>query len=131
MKKLTVKDKNACKACLQCEISCSEAFYKQYDKDLSCIRITASPKDANTPKINVCIQCGKCAKACEHEAISQNAKGVYVIDKKKCVGCFKCVEACPCGVMVKAEGATTPSKCIACGICVKNCPMQILEIVEK
>jgi ferredoxin len=30
----------------------------------------------------VCIQCGKCMKACEHEAITQNPKtGVYMINK--------------------------------------------------
>lgn len=129
MKKLSIIDKNACMACYACEISCSEAFYKQYDKDLSCIRITA--KEDGSPKINSCVQCGKCAKVCESEAITQNAKGVYMIDKKKCVGCFKCVEACPFGVIVKAEGADKPSKCTACGICAKSCPMGILEVVEK
>ena len=78
-----------------------------------------------------CIQCGKCMRTCEHEAITQNPKtGVYMINKKKCVGCGKCVEACPMKVLVLKEG-NPASKCIACGICAKACPMEILEIVEK
>ena len=126
MKKLTVKKGAECMACLQCVEACSTAFYKEFDEDLSCIRIVAK---GNAAKPNVCIQCGKCMKACEHEAITQNPKtGVYMINKKKCVACGKCVEVCPMKVMVLKDVA---SKCIACGICVKACPMEILEIVEK
>ena len=126
MKKLTVKKGAECMACLQCVEACSTAFYKEFDEDLSCIRIVAK---GNAAKPNVCIQCGKCMKACEHEAITQNPKtGVYMINKKKCVACGKCVEVCPMKVMVLKDAA---SKCIACGICVKACPMEILEIVEK
>lgn len=129
MKKLTVKKNSECMACLQCVQACSEAFYKEFHPDYSCIQIVAGKNGGAKP--NVCIQCGKCMKACEHEAITQNPKtGVYMINKKKCVGCGKCVEACPMKVMVhKAENPV--SKCIACGICVKACPMEILEIVEK
>ena len=128
MKKLTVKKGSECMACLECVRACSKAFYKEFDEDLSCIRIVAKGSGA---KPNVCIQCGKCMKVCEHEAITQNPKtGVYMINKKKCVSCGKCVEICPMKVMVApAEGPTT--KCIACGICAKACPMEILEIVEK
>lgn len=126
MKKLTVKKDAQCMACLQCVDACSTAFYKEFDEDLSCIKIAAK---GNGAKPMTCIQCGKCMKVCEHEAITQNAKtGVYMINKKKCVGCGKCVEVCPMKVMVLKD---TASKCIACGICVKACPMEILEIVEK
>ena len=128
MKKLTVKKNETCMACLQCVQACSEAFYKEFDEDLSCIRIVAKGAAA---KPMTCIQCGKCMKVCEAEAITQNPKtGVYMINKKKCVSCGKCVEICPMKVMVlKPENPA--SKCIACGICVKACPMEILEIVEK
>ena len=128
MKKLTVKKGSQCMACLQCVQACSEAFYKEFNEDYSCIQIVAK---GNAAKPMTCIQCGKCMKACEHEAITQNPKtGVYMINKKKCVSCGKCVEACPMKVMVlKPENPA--SKCIACGICVKACPMEILEIVEK
>ena len=128
MKKLAVVKGAECMACLQCVQACSEAFYKEFDPDLSCIQIVAKGAGA---KPNVCIQCGKCMKVCENEAITQIPKtGVYMINKKKCVGCGKCVEICPMKVMVlKPENPA--SKCIACGICVKACPMEILEIVEK
>ena len=129
MKKLTVSKENPCKACLSCVIACSEAFYKKFDPELSCIQIVA--KAGDVPKVNTCIMCGKCARTCPEQAITQNAKGVYMIDKKKCVGCGKCVEACPMHVMVLAPGAATVSKCIACGICAKACPMGILSVEEK
>ena len=130
MKKLTVSKENPCKACLSCVRACSEAFYKQFDPELSCIRITA--KAGDVPKVNTCIMCGKCARTCPEGAITQNAKGVYMIDKRKCVGCGECVKACPMQVMVmpKAEDAK-PSKCIACGLCAKACPMGILSVEEK
>ncbi len=115
-------------ACLECVRACSTAFYKEFHQDYSCIQIVGKGTGA---KPMTCIQCGKCMKACEHDAITQNPKtGVYMINKKKCVGCGKCAEVCPMKVMVhKAENPV--SKCIACGICVKACPMEILEIVEK
>lgn len=128
MKKLTVKKGAQCMACLECVRACSNAFYKEFHQDLSCIQIV---QKGDAVKPMTCIQCGKCAKACEAGAITQNPKtGVYMINKKLCTSCGKCVEVCPMKVMVAPkEGPTT--KCIACGICVKACPMEILEIVEK
>ncbi|MBP3478003.1 MAG: 4Fe-4S binding protein [Oscillospiraceae bacterium] len=129
MKKLAVKKNVECMACLQCVQACSEAFYKEFHPDYSCIQIVAGKNGGAKP--NICIQCGKCMKACEHDAITQNPKtGVYMINKKNCVGCGKCVEACPMKVMVHKPEMPV-SKCIACGICVKACPMEVLEIVEK
>ena len=129
MKKLAAKKNVECMACLQCVAACSEAFYKEFDEEKSCVRIVAKGAGA---KPNTCIQCGKCMRTCEHEAITQNPKtGVYMVNKKLCTGCGKCKEACPFGVMVKAEAAEYASKCIACGLCVKACPMELLEIVEK
>ena len=128
MKKLAVKKNVECMACLECVRACSEAFYKEFHQDYSAIQIVAKGTGA---KPMTCIQCGKCMKACEHGAITQNAKtGVYMINKKLCVGCGACVAVCPMKVMVhKPENPV--SKCIACGICVKACPMEVLEIVEK
>ena len=53
MKKLAVKKNVECMACLQCVKTCSEAFYKDFDEDLSCIRIVAKGTGA---KPNTCIQ---------------------------------------------------------------------------
>ena len=129
MKKLVVKKNVECMACLQCVQACSEAFYKEFHPDYSCIQIVAGKQGGAKP--NVCIQCGKCMRTCEHGAITQNPKtGVFMINKKLCVQCGTCVEACPMKVMVM-KPETPASKCIACGICVKACPMDVLEIVEK
>ncbi|MGE4354284.1 MAG: 4Fe-4S binding protein [Oscillospiraceae bacterium] len=128
MKKLKVKDHAMCHTCLQCVVACSTAFYKEFDPAKSCIAL--GQKKDGSPMVKVCIQCGKCAKACEAGAITQNAKGVYMINKKLCTKCGKCVEACPFGVIVKPDADSFPSKCIACGICASQCPMDILEIVE-
>lgn len=129
MKKLTVKKNSQCMACLECVRACSEAFYKEFHPDFSCIQIVAGKDGSAKPM--TCIQCGKCMKACEHGAITENPKtGMYMINKKLCVGCGKCVEACPMKVMVLKEGSAA-SKCIACGICAKVCPMEVLEVVEK
>lgn len=140
MKKLVVSKENPCKACLSCVRACSEAFYKTFDPDLSCIRITA--KADGEPKVMSCIMCGKCARTCPEGAISQNAKGVYMIDKKKCVGCGKCVEACPMHLQplylyryeaagsLDALEALHVSDCIECGCCSYVCPGQ-LPLVER
>jgi Fe-S-cluster-containing hydrogenase component 2 len=127
MKKLAVTDKSACMACRTCELACAGAFYKNDDITLSCIQI--GEKDRKTT-ISFCVQCGKCAKACEAGAITQNAQGVYLINKTTCVNCGKCLEACPFKVVVKAADKPAPSKCIACGICVKACPAEILYIKQ-
>ena len=128
MKKLSIKKGVQCMACLECVRACSNAYYKEFHPDKAALKIV---QRNDTVKPMVCVQCGKCAQACEYGAITQNPKGVYMIDKKKCTGCGKCKEACPFGVLVKAEESPTASKCIACGICVKACPMEILEIAES
>ena len=128
MKKLTVKKDNPCMACLSCVLACSSAYYKVGDPGRSCIQII---ERNGAPKPMVCVQCGKCASVCEAGAITQNPKGVYMVNRKLCTGCGKCAEACPFGLMVKAPDVPYSSKCTACGICVKACPMDILEIVEK
>lgn len=127
MKKLTVKKGSTCMACLECVRACSNAFYKEFDEAKSCIRIVDKNGEA---KPMVCIQCGKCAKVCEAGAITQNPKGVYMINKKLCTQCGKCEEICPMHVIVKVPEQTA-TKCIACGICAKACPMEILEVVES
>ena len=129
MKKLTVKKGSQCMACLACVEACSKAFYKEFHPDKACIRIV---ERGGAAKPMTCVQCGKCAAACEHGAILQNPKtGVYMINKKLCVGCGKCKEACPFGVLVFEPEMTNASKCIACGICAKACPMEVLEITEN
>jgi uncharacterized Fe-S center protein len=39
-----------------------------------------------------CILCGKCAEACDHDAIS--LEGEFTIDNRKCVKCGRCIDVC-------------------------------------
>lgn len=129
MKRIAVKKDVQCMACLECVRACSNAFYKEFHQDLACVRIVAAKDGGAKPM--TCLQCGKCAKACEANAITKNEKtGVYLINKKLCTSCGKCAEVCPMKVIVMPKEGPT-SKCISCGICVKACPMEVLEIVEK
>jgi len=128
MKRLDAKKDVRCMSCSTCELACSQAFYKSNDPRLSCIQIERNKQDEVRPKY--CIQCGKCARNCPAEAITQNPKGVYMIDKKKCTGCGTCIDVCPFHVIVKAADREQPTKCIACGICAKQCPVELLYIKE-
>ena len=128
MKKLTVKKGIECMACLSCTTACSQVYYKVMDPDRAFLRIAMK---GSSPAPFVCIQCGKCARNCPENAITQNTKGVYMINKKLCKACGKCVEVCPIQVIRLPEGAEFASKCIACGLCAKACPMEMLEVVES
>ena len=128
LKKLVVNTDIECQACKACMQACSNAYYKKFDEALSCIQI--GMKGAFV-KPTICAQCGKCADVCPENAISQNAKGIYTVNKKLCKACGKCVEVCPFHVVVMPEGAENASKCIACGLCAKACPMDMLEVVES
>ena len=48
MKRLNVAKKDACMACKECVIACSEAFYKEFDEDLSCIRIDVKKRRSDS-----------------------------------------------------------------------------------
>jgi NADH:ubiquinone oxidoreductase subunit F (NADH-binding)/(2Fe-2S) ferredoxin len=49
-----------------------------------------------------CVQCGECAEACPHEAIS--GSGDYAIDIDKCRKCGICEDTCPTGAIRRVQG---------------------------
>ena len=74
MKKLKVVKGAKCMACLECVRACSTSFYKEFDPDKSCIQIVDKNGDA---KPMVCVQCGKCAKACRKRQSLRMQRRVY------------------------------------------------------
>lgn len=130
MKRLE-KNEALCIGCHQCESACAMAYYKTDATEYACIRIEENPDgEENKYTIHICNQCGKCSEVCNTCVISQNQKGVYMIQKGECVGCLMCVGFCPEQVMVQSDDREVPSKCVACGICAKACPTGAIRIVE-
>ena len=128
MKKLKVKKGSTCMACLACVGACSEAFYKVFDPDKACLQIVE--KKAVRPI--ACPQCGKCAEACPEGAITQNPKGVYMINKKKCTGCGKCKKFCPLNnITLKNKKPVWGKNCTHCMACICYCPAEAIEYGRK
>ena len=96
MKKLTVKKNETCMACLQCVQACSQAFYKEFHPDKSCIQIV-DWKGAAKPM--VCPQCGKCVEICPMKVMVQKDDG----PASKCIACGICVKACPMEILEIVE----------------------------
>ncbi len=128
MKRLKLANKLACIGCMECATACAKAFFKEENPSKACLKIVSQEDGSFSPK--VCIQCGKCQDICPVGAISQNKKGVYIIDKEQCLGCGACDDICPMDVMVFFPGQFV-AKCIACGICVRACNQGVLEVFTK
>jgi len=126
VKKLVVKNIEACEACRSCEMACAMAYYKTDDIEYSCIRLSGN--EVGMVHFDLCTQCGKCAEVCPMDAITKNPQGVYMISRKTCIGCLACMDICPTNVIVKSHSNIFATKCTSCGICVKACPMDVLAI---
>jgi len=125
---LKVLSKNAelCIDCGLCEETCSKAYFKENNREKSCIKIKGGPEN----DINVCNQCGVCNDICPVKALSRNKAGVVVLNKKVCVGCLMCVAFCPEKAMRQHDEHVEPFKCIACNLCEKVCPTGAIKIEE-
>jgi Fe-S-cluster-containing hydrogenase component 2 len=126
LKKL-LTDAKKCTGCGACEEVCSNAWYKEKDKEKSAIRITPDGQGGFT--IAVCDQCGDCKDMCSVMALKTAENGVVRLNKKTCVGCLICVGECLRNFMRYHDDLPTPFKCIACGLCAKQCPNGALSLV--
>ncbi|MCQ2411467.1 MAG: selenium-dependent xanthine dehydrogenase [Sphaerochaetaceae bacterium] len=133
-----VVNRNArCIGCMECVHACSNYYFRTNKASMAFIRVIERKGIGNFSEISgtitrpaVCIQCGKCAKACPIGAIKQNQYGAYVVDIRMCINCGKCREACPFGVMVEDTDLNVTKKCLACGKCVEACPMGVLSVYK-
>ena len=53
-----------------------------------------SPKPQLSYLADKCIACGECVKACPHGALSADAGGKTILDRKRCTNCGSCPPAC-------------------------------------
>lgn len=122
--KVLKKNNDLCVRCHACEEVCSKTWFKEENREKSCIKI-------NDDSMITCTQCGECADVCPANAIQRDKLGVLRINKKLCVGCFICVGFCPEGAMSMHRDYIEPFKCVSCGQCVKVCPTGAVEMEER
>lgn len=124
--KVLCKNEELCIACGLCEETCSQAYFKEKNRDKSSIQVEGE----GVASINVCTQCGVCIDICPVKALNRNKTGVVTLKKRDCVGCFMCVGFCPEEAMRQHDDYIEPFKCIACGLCAKNCPTDAIYIAD-
>ncbi len=114
-----------CSGCKACQLACTLFNFKEINPSRA--RLTVSGRFPSPGKyhVDVCNQCGECAKVCPTEAIQLNGS-TYLIDKDKCISCMACVEACPSNVMMVDPQDNKVDKCNDCKQCVEICPRNAL-----
>ncbi|MCF0261423.1 MAG: selenium-dependent xanthine dehydrogenase [Sphaerochaetaceae bacterium] len=134
---LVVNKDVRCIGCLECVHTCAQSYFRTIKASMAFIKVVSKEGVGNFSNISgtinrpvVCIQCGKCARACPIGAIKQNQYGAYVVDIRMCVNCGKCREACPFDVLVEDTDRGVTKKCLACGRCADACPMGVLQIIN-
>ncbi len=128
MKKYLKTYADRCIACLSCESVCANLYFKEGNREKSCIQINET---GNGIEMNACNQCQACVQVCPTQALSVTAQGVVMLNKGLCISCYMCIAACPTDSMRRHKDGIYPFKCIACGACVKACPTEAIKIVQE
>jgi carbon-monoxide dehydrogenase iron sulfur subunit len=124
-------DSSKCSGCNACRVACSINLFGESNPKKGALLITPHFPEPGVYSVNVCTQCGDCAKACTVEAIKLNEKGAYYVDYAECNLCEACVPECKENVMfLRVELANTAWKCDLCGDCVVACGTSALWVAE-
>jgi ferredoxin len=115
---------DTCSGCKACELVCSLQNLKVVNPSKALLTVFGKFPVPGKYFVDICDQCGDCARACPQDAI-QLKGDTYRIDRKKCNLCMECVDACPKG-LVKVSDEGLPYKCINCRQCAEVCPRDAL-----
>jgi len=113
-----------CSGCKACELVCSLQNLKVVNPSKAFLTVKSKFPKPGKYFVDICDQCGDCAKACPEEAIQLNGN-TFRINRKKCNKCLVCVDACPKNLVIIDDDGN-PHKCINCKQCVEVCPRDAL-----
>ena len=131
-----------CIKCYACELTC-KAWHDQPSAlpGRRTIIELAEGSYINAKRTFLSVSCQQCAEpacmaACPAGAISKDANGTIVVDKKRCVRCGMCLSSCPVGAPhVTPLGMDKCDMCSSCGVapgtdphCVATCPTKALTL---
>ena len=115
-----------CSGCEACQLVCTLHNFKETNPWKAMLRVSGKFPVPGKYHVDVCNQCGECAKVCPVDAISLTGD-TYFIDYDLCISCFACVDACPSNVMMVDKEKDIPYKCNDCQQCVEICPRGALS----
>lgn len=122
-----------CTGCKLCQLACSAVHDCVFNPEKARLKLT---HEYNSEGIRIrsssCIHCGKCAKVCPCDAISDNGRWMEV-NEDICDGCGICVENCPTNIIYldTTEKSTICDLCNGDPECIKWCPKNVITLREK
>ncbi len=115
---------DTCSGCKACELVCSLQNLGVINPSKALLTVYGKFPVPGKYFVEICDQCGDCARACPQDAI-QLKGSTYRIDRKKCDACLECVDACPKNLVTVSDDGL-PYKCINCRQCAEVCPRDAL-----